>query len=117
LVVRGVFNAQAIVQTFVDEQPAPLPEKFSLHQNYPNPFNPETKISYDLPESADVRLSVYNILGQEIALLIDEEQAAGFYTKLWNGRDKAGHPVSSGIYFYRLQAGSNSASRKMVLLH
>jgi len=117
LVVRGTFNSQAIIATFEDELPAPLPEKFSLHQNYPNPFNPETRISYDLPESADVSLRVYNTRGQEVALLVDEEQAAGSYTTMWNGRDKNGQPVNSGIYFYRLQAGSNSASRKMLLLH
>jgi len=117
LMVRGTFNTQAIVAEFEDEALVAVPEKFSLHQNYPNPFNPETRISYDLPESADVSLRVYNILGHEIALLVDEEQAAGFYSKMWNGRDKNGEPVGSGIYFYHLQAGSNSTSRKMLLLH
>lgn len=84
--------------------------------NYPNPFNPETLISYSLKDATPVRLEIYNSKGQRIRVLVDETQASGWYRALWNGRDDHGKPVSSGIYMYRMSAGSYSASRKMVLL-
>ncbi|MCB5224705.1 MAG: carboxypeptidase regulatory-like domain-containing protein [Candidatus Cloacimonadaceae bacterium] len=84
--------------------------------NYPNPFNPETVISYSLKDATPVRLEIYNSKGQRIRVLVDETQASGWYRALWNGRDDHGKPASSGIYMYRMNAGSYSASRKMVLL-
>ncbi|MCP4584152.1 MAG: T9SS type A sorting domain-containing protein [candidate division Zixibacteria bacterium] len=89
----------------------PLPERFSLSQNFPNPFNAVTSISYILPESKFVRLGIYDLLGREIDQLVNEHQAAGEYIISY---DASG--LSSGIYFYRIQAGGNTESRKMVLL-
>jgi hypothetical protein len=92
------------------------PSSFALEQNYPNPFNPETSIRYDLPEASHVRLAVYNPLGQEVALLIQEQEPAGSYQVKFNGNS-----LPSGMYFYRLEAVAGSAksfvqTRRLVLL-
>jgi hypothetical protein len=87
-----------------------LPGRFTLSQNYPNPFNPVTTISYYIPERTYVSLAVYNILGSKIATLVGTEQAAGSYRVAF---DASPHP--SGVYFYRLQAGSLSETKRMVL--
>ncbi len=88
-----------------------LPVKFFLAQNYPNPFNPSTTISFSLPHAGYVRLSVLNILGQEITVLLNAERQAGTYTASWDGVRYA-----SGVYFYRLMAGNFSQTRKLVLM-
>ncbi|TFB11225.1 T9SS type A sorting domain-containing protein [Candidatus Marinimicrobia bacterium MT.SAG.2] len=88
-----------------------VPEKYELSQNYPNPFNPETVIRYSIPKAEEVSLVVYNLIGEEVAHLIDERKPAGSYTVKWNASN-----ISSGIYFYRLQAGDFVLTRKMVLL-
>jgi hypothetical protein len=92
-----------------------LPSITILHANYPNPFNPQTTIAYELAESESVRLTVYDILGREVIRLVDQPQAAGHHQVTWNGIDKAGNQVSSGIYLYRLQSGSFSQVQKMIL--
>jgi len=89
---------------------------FHLSQNYPNPFNPETVIEYVLTENSVVRLSIYNILGQHIKTLIDEYQKTGYKKVTWNGKDKTGRQVSSGVYFYRLKTDTITQVKKMVLL-
>jgi hypothetical protein len=94
----------------------PQPEHFSLSQNYPNPFNPETEISYALPTDCHVKLSIYNIAGRKVKTLIDQRQTAGYKTVYWNGKDDKGKEIATGVYFYRIQAGDFSQSRKMVLL-
>ncbi len=86
------------------------PETFSLAQNYPNPFNPSTTISYSLPTTTTVSLRIFNTLGQEVALLVNEQNSPGYYQMTWNAS------VSSGIYFYRLQAGEYVETKKMILL-
>jgi hypothetical protein len=83
-----------------------IPAGFALHANYPNPFNPTTQITYDLPEASNVRLSVYNVLGQEVARLVDGAIGAGYQTVEWNTANNAGLALPSGIYFYRLKATS-----------
>jgi hypothetical protein len=88
-----------------------LPTEFILEQNYPNPFNPSTTISFSVPEIEFVTLKVYDVLGNEIATLINEEKSAGSYEILFDATD-----LSSGIYFYRLQAGSFVETKKMVLM-
>jgi len=93
-----------------------LPKTFSLAQNYPNPFNPITEIRYNLPVDCQVRLEIYNILGQKVATLVDESQKAGYKAVQWDGRGVSGGEVSSGIYFCRLEAGDFTATKKMVLL-
>jgi hypothetical protein len=98
------------------------PESFSLNQNYPNPFNPSTTISFELPVASRVSLQVFDVLGQQVASLVNNELAQGKVEVVWNGQDNAGRPVASGIYFYRLKAtasvGGNefSSIKKMLLL-
>jgi photosystem II stability/assembly factor-like uncharacterized protein len=87
------------------------PSSFSLHQNYPNPFNPSTKIKFDIPKGSQVRLKVYDLLGREVAELVNEKLNAGVYEYVWNG---AGLP--SGVYFYKLEAGGFLQTRRMVLV-
>ena len=91
-------------------------QTFYLEQNYPNPFNAETVIEYELPENSQVKLSIYNILGQHIKTLIDGYQKVGINKAVWNGKDQAGRKVSSGVYFYRLKAGEFTQTRKMLLI-
>jgi hypothetical protein len=87
---------------------------FGMDQNYPNPFNPTTMISYSLATVSDVKLVVYNILGQEIRVLVNNTQAIGSHSIQWDGRDAIGRQVSSGMYIYRLVAGRNVATKKMI---
>ncbi|MCK5738064.1 carboxypeptidase regulatory-like domain-containing protein, partial [bacterium] len=98
-----------------------LQTEFGLSQNYPNPFNPETTVSYQLPVSATVSLSIFNLLGQEIRSLMEQSQVAGVHAVKWDGRNNAGLQVPSGLYFYRLRAvdaGGNKFQqiRKMTLM-
>jgi hypothetical protein len=93
-----------------------LPTQLSLDQNYPNPFNPATRISFGLPRASDVRLVLYNILGQKVATLLDARRSAGYYDIMWDGRDSNGEPVASGVYFYRLETAEGTVSKKMLLL-
>ena len=95
---------------------AAVPTTYALYQNYPNPFNPETDIRYQIPKGGHVRLTVYNVLGQTISAVVDGYRDAGSYTVRWSGTDQSGRSLGSGIYFYRLQAGDFSETRKMVLM-
>ncbi|UCE17418.1 MAG: choice-of-anchor D domain-containing protein [Gemmatimonadota bacterium] len=94
----------------------PMPEEYVLVQNYPNPFNPETTIEYRLPQVHEVSLEVFNVLGQHIRTLVNVKQEAGTYTVTWDGLDKDGLSVASGVYFYRLQAGEFFDTKSMLLL-
>ena len=93
-----------------------LPDSYCLHQCYPNPFNPSTQIRYDLPCASNVQLSIYNIVGQEVRVLSRGQQGAGHYQQEWDGCTETGQPVTSGLYFYRLQADDYVASKKMLLV-
>lgn len=93
-----------------------IPTEFALKQNYPNPFNPTTTIKYAIPENAHVTLVVYDMLGQVVRKLVDNEQEAGFYTMQWDGTSEYGSRVASGIYIYRITAGKYTSTLKMNLL-
>jgi hypothetical protein len=105
--VEAVANDQPVLAT----PAAHVPTVFALHQNYPNPFNPVTEIKYDVPKDVHVTLTVYNVLGAEVATLVDAEQQASFYTVQWDAKD-----LASGVYFCTLSAGDFKAVKKMVLL-
>ncbi|NQV41800.1 MAG: T9SS type A sorting domain-containing protein [Candidatus Marinimicrobia bacterium] len=92
------------------------PDGYRLSQNYPNPFNPSTTISYDLPEQSSVRLTVFDIRGQQIMTFPITEKSPGNYEVLWNGVDQSGKPVNTGVYFARLEAGEFTQSIKMLYL-
>ncbi|MBK7141500.1 MAG: T9SS type A sorting domain-containing protein [bacterium] len=102
--------------TDVGEPEQLRPVRFALAQNYPNPFNPSTSITFTLPFPSRVRLSVYNILGEKVTDLLVATLPAGEHSRIWDGADQAGSPVASGVYWYRLEAGSFTATRKMLLL-
>ena len=92
----------------------PIPWITALEQNRPNPFSGRTVIGYHLAQKGRIRLVVYNVLGQAVRMLRNEEFVPGSYQASWDGRDGAGHPLPSGVYFYRLEAGSQSQIRKLV---
>jgi hypothetical protein len=90
---------------------------YELSQNYPNPFNPTTQIRYTLPKAAQITLTIYNALGQEIVKLVDNQNhEAGTYTAAWNGRDASGALLTSGVYFYQLKTGNAVITQKMVMV-
>jgi hypothetical protein len=94
-----------------NEELGGLPRTFDLEQNYPNPFNPTTQINYAVPEQSDVRIEVYNVIGRRVATLVNREMAPGNYTVNFDASS-----LSSGMYFYRLKAGSTLLTKKMTLI-
>jgi hypothetical protein len=92
------------------------PNDFVLKQNYPNPFNPSTELVFSLARTSDIRLTVYNVLGQEVKLLAEGTFTTGDHTVVWDGQDNTGRAVSSGVYFYRLSAENFVTEKKMLLL-
>lgn len=91
-----------------------VPDAFSIGQNYPNPFNPSTTIRYALPEQMSVRIVIYNVLGQQVRTLVNDIQRPGNYSIVWNGTDRVGRLVASGIYFYRIDADHHQVTRRML---
>ena len=89
---------------------------FALEQNVPNPFNPSTSIAFAIPENADVSLAVYDVAGRLVRTLVEGRRRAAYYEVEWDATDNRGVPVASGVYFYRLVAGKQTTTRKMVLI-
>ena len=115
----GFWNPWVVEMTPVEweeEDLTQIPKEFDLRQNYPNPFNPTTVIQYALPKASQVKIQIYNILGQRVRDLVDERQEPGYKTAEWDGKDDNGTEVSSGIYFYRIVAGDFVKCKKMTLL-
>jgi hypothetical protein len=109
----GVFYRplSEMIFTAVHNEASHISSSFTLEQNYPNPFNPSTSISFDLPSKSFVSLKVFDLIGKEVATIVSEEMPAGSYTKQWNAAN-----MPSGVYFYRLQAGTFIETKKLVLL-
>jgi hypothetical protein len=117
--VRNGPNEELSIQTKLMEgvsTTVPLPTTYDIAQNYPNPFNPTTTIAYQVPEATHVTLEVYNVLGESVATLVDEQQAAGYYRVEWNGKDSGQHSVSSGVYYYKMCAQGFVSIKKMILV-
>lgn len=114
--LKFVAGDPAYVESMLLEILSQIPSEFALGQNYPNPFNPITRMDYLLPRRSDVSIRVYNMLGQEIITLLRQEQPYGKYSVSWNGLDKSGKQVASGVYFTELRAGSIRKTRKMLML-
>ena len=119
----GITNKSAMIRviapetTYTGEDPEPdMPEQYILEQNYPNPFNPNTSIKYSLTKPSKVNLQIYNLKGELIRTLVDENKTEGNYTITWNGTDDAGIKVSSGVYIYTLKSDYFTSSKKMILL-
>ena len=106
----------AAVTAVEETENAGTPDSYSLGQAYPNPFNSETAIEFSLPSEEHVKIEVYNTVGQQVASLVEETLSAGVYKTAWDGLDRAGQKVSSGVYFYRMQAGDFTDTRSMSLL-
>jgi len=87
-----------------------LPTTFKLHQNFPNPFNPQTTIEYDLPQACHVTVAIFNIMGQQVCLLVDDQQQGpGITSAIWNGKDDEGRTVNSGLYLFRIEASATDS--------
>jgi hypothetical protein len=115
--IQGSINLNdAAASTLQPVNVREIPTDFSLSQNYPNPFNPTTNIKYAIPQDANVSLVVYNMLGQAVKTLVNEEQQAGYYTTRWDGTNNYGSKVASGIYIYRISAGNYTHTIKMNLI-
>lgn len=108
----GTFSYSEVVTVEVDLTPG----NYELYQNYPNPFNPSTKIEFQVPEVSNVSIAIYDMLGQQIRLLFNDEVVPGRYTLEWNGKNNSGTQMSSGVYIYRITAGDFIQSREMVLM-
>ena len=110
-------ETEEVVETAVETfDQASVPQAFSLAQNAPNPFNSETVIRFALPQPSQVELTIYNLLGQPVAILVQGPSAAGTFSVRWDGRDQAGRAVTSGVYLYQLRAGEYTQVRKLLLL-
>jgi hypothetical protein len=110
------FKITVTKATGIEESNNNLPTEFKLCQNYPNPFNPSTVISYKLPVDSNVKLKIYDTLGREVKSLVDSYQGSGNYSLIWDATDDNNNPVSSGVYFYKLEAGEACIQKKMVLV-
>jgi hypothetical protein len=114
IVVSTYFSEHVIaVQMVVDDgvgiaDGGVIPDVFALHQNFPNPFNPVTALPYDVPEIADVKIDIYNLLGQKVRSLVTGEHEPGFYRATWNGKNDRGALVTTGVYIYQITARSNA---------
>ncbi|MCK4329060.1 PQQ-binding-like beta-propeller repeat protein [candidate division WOR-3 bacterium] len=93
-----------------------LPNTFALYENHPNPFSSETAIRYALPISTEAKLVIYDVSGRVVKVLVDSEIDAGYYKAIWDGRDEGGKEVTSSIYFYRIQAGNYTSTKKLILM-
>jgi len=98
-----------------DNTQSPEPADFGL-TNYPNPFNPDTTIRFSVPSDGRVIVTIYNIKGQRVKQLLNEQVVAGRYAVVWDGIDHTGNPCSSGVYFYKLRTNSKTLVRKMLML-
>ena len=104
-------GVQTCALPIYEDQIGQVPQQFFLEQNYPNPFNPITTISYQLPKSAFVNISIYNIVGQLVETMVNEQKNAGYHSVVWNASG-----VGSGLYFYRIGAGEYLETKKCLIL-
>ncbi|MCU0364525.1 MAG: T9SS type A sorting domain-containing protein [Ignavibacteriaceae bacterium] len=119
--ILGLAYLDQIISSVEDDNEGTIPSEYALKQNYPNPFNPNTKIDFSLPVESNVKLIIYNILGQEVIQLVNNEMTAGNHSVIWNANDAAGNQLTSGIYLYKLTASGVNGNefqdiKKMILL-
>ena len=117
----GFWNPPVITVGMIAGDDLLLPKVYELEQNYPNPFNPSTTINYALPFSSEVSIEIYNILGQRVRLLLNEQQMPGYYEIVWDGRNDFGSVTASGVYVYRMAAKASGGesfaqTRKMLFI-
>ena len=92
------------------------PNKFVLHQNYPNPFNPSTNITFEIPNNSFVEINIYNLKGQKIKTLLNQQKIQGLHQIIWNGHSDHGRPMPAGLYLYEVKTERFFYSKKMILL-
>ncbi len=109
LIGRGLFEYSWVVSGVSGNEG--LPKDYKLSQNYPNPFNPVTKISYQLPQAGNVKLTIFDFLGREVSTLVNEYKQAGYYDANFNAS-----ALSSGTYFYRIEANNFTSTKKMMVI-
>ena len=114
--IKIIMGELDYVQQMSDEILENIPSTFSLSQNYPNPFNPVTKLDYNLPLRSKVNISIYNVLGQEIKILVNGVKEYGYHSITWNGQDNLGKEMASGVYFARITSQGFTKTRKMLLV-
>ena len=114
--VSSAFGLEITDPTGIEAMNGQLPKESQLFQNYPNPFNPSTTIHYTLAKSSFIKLNIYNLLGQKIRTIRNTFQTAGEYSLVWDATDERNTPVSSGLYFYRLEADNLTVQKKMLLV-
>ena len=114
--IKIIMGELDYVQQMSDEILENIPSTFSLSQNYPNPFNPVTKLDYNLPLRSMVNISIYNVLGQEIKILVNGVKEYGYHSITWNGQDNLGKEMASGVYFARITSQGFTKTRKMLLV-
>lgn len=110
---ESLFSQEVSFYVYIDSL---LNQEFQLLPNHPNPFNPVTTIPYHLYKRVHVKLAIYNIIGREVALLVDDEQPAGHYITRWDGRSREGHELPNGVYFARLIIEDFALTRKLTFL-
>lgn len=110
------WNLETLRVRVSDSEFPSIPIEFELYQNYPNPFNPETQIRYTISGINNVRLAIYNNLGQLVKVLVESQQVSGTYTVVWDGHDKSGRVVQSGLYYFQLKTGNSSIVKKMLFV-
>jgi len=116
-----IFDLRSIEEDTLHKGPQPIeatniPKEFALYQNYPNPFNPSTTIKFDLPKPTNVKIKIYDIQGRMVDVLVDKKMVAGSHEAIWDGLSRANYKVSSGVYFYRIQASGFTKVKKMLIV-
>jgi len=109
-------NITAVYDSLNTATESTLPGEFILRQNYPNPFNPVTTIRYELPKTSNVQLTIYNSIGREVVKLVNKRMDAGVQSVLWNGKDRFGQDVATGVYFYHLKTDDFISTKKLLLI-
>ena len=114
----GLYQQMAVVNNITTSTDDDMlsPQTFALHQNYPNPFNPVTILRYDLPEDANVKITIYDMMGRVVSNLVSGQQTAGYKSVVWDATNNTVQPVSAGLYLYAIQAGEFVQTKKMILL-
>ncbi|UCH61959.1 MAG: T9SS type A sorting domain-containing protein [Fidelibacterota bacterium] len=107
---------QRVQSTVAIDETDALPAAYALHQNYPNPFNPSTILRFDLPAAADIHIVVYDLLGREVVRLVDRRLEAGYHQLVWNGRDRSGRELPTGMYIVLMATPEFRKSIKLLLL-
>ena len=111
--LSSTFSVKSI--TGVETVPKQTPSKFALYQNYPNPFNPTTTISFDVPRQTDIKISIYNMLGQLVQRLVDKQMNPGVFSVTWDGKNRQGYPQGSGVYLCRLESENFNQTIKLII--